>query len=522
MAELLRRRTVVVPAVLALVAGGGAVAWASNNGGGARYRTAAVTRGDVQQLLDLTGTVGAAEQAKVRFRTSGTVSAVKVTVGETVKRGQALATMDTGALQDAVTRAKATLAQAKATLESDSAGPTTPTTPTASPTASASSAAPKRGGGDLSAVQAAEEQALQQAQRALATATAACASSAAPTAAPSATGAPSATLTPSPTGAAVRSGPSAVPSPLSCVDALQASLHAQQVAADAQRQLARVLSSSSASSSSASRPSASPSATSSSSSSSPQGSRDQASSGATSSAARITLDTAAVSAAQVALAQAEQNLASVTLTAPIAGTVATIPWITGGSASASDALVILGTGPVDVTVDVPSSSIRSIVVGLPATVRVDGGTTTAEGAVTSIGLLPASSSSSTTSYPVVVRVPAEAGLVDGSAAAVSIVVKTVKGVLTIPNSALHGSTVDVLAKGAVSSVRVQAGAVGALVTEVTSGLKEGQTVVLADLTAALPTSSTTSNRFGGGLGGGGLGGADFGGPDGKVVVRRGG
>jgi len=79
-------------------------------------------------------------------------------------------------------------------------------------------------------------------------------------------------------------------------------------------------------------------------------------------------------------------------------------------------------------------------------------------------------SSSSTSYPVTVRVARGAGFVQGGTASVGLAVKTVKNVVTVPNSALHGSTVDVLAKGKVTTVEVQTGAVGALATQVTSGL----------------------------------------------------
>jgi hypothetical protein len=68
-------------------------------------------------------------------------------------------------------------------------------------------------------------------------------------------------------------------------------------------------------------------------------------------------------------------------------------------------------------------------------------------------------------------------------------------------------------------VRVTTGVVGRSRTEIASGLKAGQQVVLADLDEALPSggSSTGQRRFGtggvGGLGGGGLpgGGAPAGG-----------
>jgi hypothetical protein len=60
---------------------------------------------------------------------------------------------------------------------------------------------------------------------------------------------------------------------------------------------------------------------------------------------------------------------------------------------------------------------------------------------------------------------------------------------------------------------VTVGAIGTEVTQILSGLQAGQSVMLADLTESLPTS-TANTRAGGALGGaGGYGGAGgFGGP----------
>ena len=530
MASRLRRRAVIVPAIGVLVIGGGAVAWAQSGSGGGGYRTAVVRKGEVQQLLTKTGTVAVVDSAKAHFRASGTVGSVNVTVGQTVTKGQVLATMDAGSLADVVTKARATLATAKATLETDSASSSSSSsTPTATPSPSAS--APTRGGGgggSLTQAQQAAERALKQATHALTAATVACATPVTPTSTPGATLTPSVTATTTPTGTttpaatAAPRGPRTLPV-LSCADALQASLKAQQQAGRAQQSLAQALAKASTSSSAATAPSSTAS------SSSPQRSSSGGGGGGgfTSTAAKITTDTAAVAAAQVALGEAEKDLAAVSLIAPISGTVAILPWTPGSPTSPTDSAVLLGTGSVEVTVEVPAASIRTVRVGLPATVRGDGATKPVSGVVTRIGLLPTSSTSSTpstTTYPVVVKVPAGPGLVDGGAAAVSIAVKSVSDVVTVPNSALHNGRVTVLLKGKASSVRVTTGVTGALTTEVTKGLNAGQTVVLADLSEALPTSSTTSNRnsFGGNGGFGGTGGAGFGPPGGGQLTVRGG
>ncbi|MDQ1701059.1 MAG: trimeric autotransporter adhesin, partial [Frankiaceae bacterium] len=116
--KLLRRATVIPVVVLALAAGGGVV-WATSGPAGPSYRTAAVTTGDVQQVLTQTGIVKVVNQVKTSFPVAGTVSTVPVHVGDVVTAGQALATIDSAPLTAAVTDAEATLATAKATLETD-------------------------------------------------------------------------------------------------------------------------------------------------------------------------------------------------------------------------------------------------------------------------------------------------------------------------------------------------------------------------------------------------------------------
>jgi trimeric autotransporter adhesin len=115
-------------------------------------------------------------------------------------------------------------------------------------------------------------------------------------------------------------------------------------------------------------------------------------------------------------------------------------------------------------------------------------------------------------------------LATGSQAAVEITLATVKDAVTVPNSAVTTLTtgtasVEIIKNGKAIRTVVRTGAVGATTTQVTSGLTDGQEVVLADLSAALPSTSSTSSRFtsrSGGLtssltGSGGLGAAAGGG-----------
>ena len=96
----------------------------------------------------------------------------------------------------------------------------------------------------------------------------------------------------------------------------------------------------------------------------------------------------------------------------------------------------------------------------------------------------------------------------GADAAVTIALASAADVLAVPTSAVHysGATayVTVLANGKTTRHTVKAGAIGAALTELTAGVTVGNRVVLANLNAAVPSSSTTLTRrtTTGGLGGG--------------------
>ena len=88
-------------------------------------RTATVARGTVQSSVSASGNVGVATSASADFTTSGTLTAVKVAVGDKVKAGQALATIDPTSARNTLMQAQANLEQAESTLASAEAGPTT-------------------------------------------------------------------------------------------------------------------------------------------------------------------------------------------------------------------------------------------------------------------------------------------------------------------------------------------------------------------------------------------------------------
>jgi membrane fusion protein, macrolide-specific efflux system len=278
--------------------------------------------------------------------------------------------------------------------------------------------------------------------------------------------------------------------------------------------------------------------------------RVRLSSDAGASSAQRTADTASVTAAQSALDDATANLASATLTSPIAGTVAQVdlavgqqvaasggsgsgPSGAGGSAASggggtsgggtggtssgasSAQVVVIGDAfVVDATVD--GTQIGLIRKGAQAVVLPQGATTPQYGTVTSVGLL-GTATSGVTSFPVVVTVTGRpAGLYAGATAALTIVYRQLNDVLQVPTAAVHyggGSPyVEVPAGSGTARRTVSVGATSGGATQITSGLDEGQQVVVT-VTRTAPGRSGPGGQTGtrGGFGGGGFGGGGFGG-----------
>ena len=137
-------------------------------------------------------------------------------------------------------------------------------------------------------------------------------------------------------------------------------------------------------------------------------------------------------------------------------------------------------------------------VGQAASVQPDGSAITITGRITNIGLVSTSTTTSTT-YPVTISLTGDTSqLRNGGTASISITTASAANALTVPSSAVHANngtyTVVVLDGDTTKDVTVQVGAIGPQWTEIKSGLSAGQTVVLADLHQALPTSATSSSN----------------------------
>ena len=197
------------------------------------------------------------------------------------------------------------------------------------------------------------------------------------------------------------------------------------------------------------------------------------------------------------LAAAEQDLDAAVLEAPISGTVGQLDLVKGEPAGTTSGVVLVGPGAAVVTVDLPLAQLDRVRVDQEVTVTPAGTTEEVPGLVQSIGVLPSSTTTSTPTYPVRITVSdAPVTLAAGSTATASITLATATDVLTVPVSAVTGTSsgrgsVQVLSNGATTVTTVTVGAVGQGRVQVEEGLSAGQVVVLADPSTALPSSSST-------------------------------
>jgi len=534
-----------------VVGAGGAVALGASSGDAPGKRYATVGRATLTQVVEASGTITSSAKATPSFPVSGTVRRVDVRVGQSVTKGQVLAKLDTGSLQDAVDSAQSALAHARQKLAADEDGQTSSSSSsnsassysgnTASYTALTTSAtSPTTPTDPLLAKIRAAQQGVLAAQRAVDTGQAAVdavrqgvltdvaqnaklrdAQHAACTAADDGSTGPATDACTSARAdyetfadTLTASGQS-LDAKVSAQDDLLAKLDSAIIALD--KLLAQLSSTSTGGSNtggsdtggsntggsntggSNSKPTTGSSSppTTGSSTTNTNGQSNSSSSTTTASAAQLAADQAQIDAARAGLRSAKQDRAAATLRSPISGRVAAIG-LSIGSSAGSGTVTIVGTGVPKVTAAVPLAQIRLLKLGQPVTVAADGVTKALHGTITAIGLLSSTSGSATT-FPVTVQLAADApALYDGAGADVRIVTGTARDVVAVPNSAIHPagrgrSTVTVVRGSATSTVPVSLGVAGAALTQVMSGLKVGDRVVLADYSQSVPASSTNGS-----------------------------
>ena len=248
-------------------------------------------------------------------------------------------------------------------------------------------------------------------------------------------------------------------------------------------------------------------------------------------AAQQAADAAAVASGESQLSAARQALADATLRSPLAGTVAALDLTPGeqvpgvapsASVSRSSAQVtIITTDKWVVDAGVVDTQVGEVAVGDRATVVPAGSLSAVAGSVRSVGLLASGSGGSAATYPVIVAITGDpAGLHPGAGAQVSLVVRRVSDVVTVPSAAVHvaaGGRATVRVRSGTSSVvrTVSVGLANGTVTEIRSGLSAGERVAVVRAKGAGSAAGHGHRRHGGGhkkgLGGGlGAGGGGVG------------
>ncbi len=532
------QRAVVVGIVaFVVIVGGGVAAWAAVSSGSSGYRTADVTRADIATTLTVVGNVEPVSDATSSFQVGGKVATVTVATGQTVTAGQTLGTLDTTALSEAVSSAQSTVQADQAKLAEDEAAQSSAAAGTSSGSAASGSSGQGSAGTTVPASGASgggQDAAVTQAQTTLTQDEATLGTDQQKEAADLAQAQKDCTSA----NTATTSGQATCEAALQTVSADEQVVSKDQSAVSKDESALGQALGVTPTGSGSGGPGSSPAHT----TAAPSGSTGAAvltaaittaggsgsggtggSGAATDTPQQIASDQASIDMAEAQLTEAQQSLNGATLSSPIAGTVVSVGINVGDTVTAgssTESITIIGTSSYEALATLDSAQVPSVKVGQSASVEVDGVDGNLAGTVAQVG--PVESGTSGYSYPVVVALPATAGgLHAGSAANVTISTGQVSHVVAVPTSAVQtlGSRTYVLEldSGQLTRKVVRTGMVGNEYTQVLSGLTPGQSVVLADYSEAVPSSSTSSNTTGLGnlLGGGGSGfpggGAGFGG-----------
>jgi macrolide-specific efflux system membrane fusion protein len=227
------------------------------------------------------------------------------------------------------------------------------------------------------------------------------------------------------------------------------------------------------------------------------------------------------------LAAAQDDLDNATLTATIAGTVASVSIAKGdrvsgsggggGGSSASAQVEIVGTTSWVVDTSVSGTDLSSIKKGQQVRITPSGATQAIFGTVSSVGVVASTASGGSSTFPVTINVTGSpTDLHPGETATVVIVTESVPDVLAVPTAALrqeNGQTVVTkVIDGADTTVAVVVGTAYGASTQVTSGLSAGDQVrVTVNRAGAAGGNRTGGTRAGGTPGGAFPTGAGFGG-----------
>jgi HlyD family secretion protein len=505
-------RRLLVAGLVALLAVGGVAAVAGGQSSSAGYRTATVGPRSVDQVLDGVATIEPVDQASVAFPVAGTVDSVAVGVGDRVGAGTELAELDVTSLERALRQEQAELDAAALNLERALDGESVATDPDGAamePTAVAADTTAELEVELVAAVSGPTDGQIAAAQQAVVAAQAQVGSAqgAAQAAVANAT---------SVCGAVGQADQAGFPAALTaCTDAITAVAAAQQAVTDAQTAVSAAAATldgllAARADALAETPTEPTEPTGPSTPAAPSGDTGTLDGGSIPNGGDRTGGSSATAEQLIALQRrldaaalevivAQQAVAQATIVSPIRGTVAAVNLAVGDevdAASSTAGVVVVGPGGYEATFSVSVDDLPDLEVGQTAEVRADGVVEPLAGEVVAIGV-----AANESSYPVTVGFTEETGsLGNGSTASVTVTTDAADDALAIPTSAVtldgQQATVEVFDGEGTSTVDVEIGAVGDTWTEVTSGLDEGQEVVLADLDEPLPSSATDTSEGG--------------------------
>ena len=111
--RFIKNKYVIIAVIVVIV---GVIVYFRTRSSAPSFETAKVALGDVVETVSVTGTVTPINKADLSFEKSGVITAIDVKVGDQVKQGDPIASLDTASDQAAVDSAEATLADMERSL----------------------------------------------------------------------------------------------------------------------------------------------------------------------------------------------------------------------------------------------------------------------------------------------------------------------------------------------------------------------------------------------------------------------
>ncbi len=478
--------------------------------------TTTVSRGSIIGTVSGSGTITADQTLDVAFQTSGNVQQVLVQEGDAVKKDQPLATLDARTLEAQVANAEAALASAQARLKQSQQGNATPEQIAASEAALASAQAnyDKVAAGATQTELTAAQAEVNSAQAAYNAALKASESKGSNLEAAFAQVQKAENAVQQAQAAYDRIGGASNPDigrlPQS-KDLQNATVDYQQALADynallttsgpdAQAKIVSALSTLQAAKKRLTDLQVTPDELAAAKSNLEQAKSNLAKLNAPASESDIAIQQAAVQQAEQSLKQAQLNSERATLTAPFGGVITNIN-IVPGSSSNGIAMTLVNRDPLHVEMRLSENDVVKVEKGMSVQLTIDSiNDWKAQGTVSYIAAVGEISNGVVT-YPVRVDLPDnDARVKVGMTSNVDIIISQRDNVLVVPNTALlpsgTGRVVQVVnADNTTKKVEVQIGITDGSVTEILSGVNEGDTII------ALPSSGTPQQGTGGPFGG---------------------